>query len=109
MARRYSRGASRYVERAMKKRKKGTLKKRTQRQEGQEPQAGDSHWPLRGAQQGKESTPEKPALKPSGEFGGFRVNILAQGLEYLGDNCFRVEARGRVHGCRRILIDETVR
>lgn len=83
--------------------------KRTQRQEGHESQAGDSHWPLRGAQQGKESTPEKAALKLSGEFDGFRADIFAQGLEYLGDNSFGVEASSRIHRRRRILIDETIR
>src|SRR5262245_14684905 len=99
MARRYSQGASRYVERAMKKRKKGSLRSgRSGRKVTSRKQAIAIG--LSEAQQGKEGTPEKPALKPSGEFDGFRVNILAQGLEYLGDNCFRVEASSRVHGRR---------
>ena len=109
MARRYSRGASRYVERAMKKRKKGSLRSGRSGRKVTSSQASDSHWPLRGAQQGKESTPEKAALKLSGEFDGFRADILAQGLEYLGDNSFGVEACGRIHRRRRILIDEPVR
>ena len=54
MARKYSRSASKDVERVMRKRKRGKLKS-GQRKKGQEPQTGYRHRPFRGAQERKES------------------------------------------------------
>jgi hypothetical protein len=57
MARRYSKGASKDVERAMRKRKGGTLKRgKGGRRQGEKPQAGHRHRTFRSAQEGKEGT-----------------------------------------------------
>ena len=59
MARQYSTSASKDVERAMRKRKSGTLEERPQREEGDEPQAGDRHRPLGSAPEGQEGAEEE--------------------------------------------------
>ena len=58
MARKYSKKASADVERAMKKRKAGTLEERPIRQEGQEPQTGDRDRAFRGEGRGQEGAEE---------------------------------------------------
>jgi hypothetical protein len=54
MARKTSKSASKDVKRAMRKRKKGTLKSGRSGQNGEEQEAGYRDWPLRSAQEGKE-------------------------------------------------------
>ena len=66
MARKYSPSASKDVERAMRRRKKGTLKSGKGGRAGnrQEPQAGDRHRSVRGTQEGQKG-PEKARVKVS--------------------------------------------
>src|SRR4029077_15075539 len=45
----------------------------------------------------------------SGEPDGLGPDILAQGFKHLCNNCAGVEAGRRIHGSRRILIDELIR
>ena len=52
MARKYSKKASKYVKKAMRKRKKGTLKSGGSGKKVKSQQAGDRHWAVRGAPQG---------------------------------------------------------
>ena len=66
MARKYSKSASKDVERAMHKKKRGTLKS-GKRQEGEEPQAGDRHRPVGGPQEGQEGAEEEGELGASGQ------------------------------------------
>ncbi len=68
---RYARSAGKDVKSAMRRRKKGTLKsgKGGKGGTGQEPQAGDRHRPVRGAQEGQEGAAapdraEEEVMKP---------------------------------------------
>ena len=77
MARKYSRSASKDVERVMRKRKRGKLKS-GQRKKGHKPQTGYRHRPFRGAQERKESPAQEHRPQSADEAGETIGSIRAR-------------------------------
>src|SRR5215471_6947652 len=114
MARRYSRSASKDVERAMRKRKRGTLKSgRSGRKVKSRKQAiaiGLSE--ARSKEKRSRANPNKrdaPSPLPASELHRFALQVLAERLERRGDDAFGVQAGLGIHRRGRVLVYEDVR
>src|SRR5262249_25747953 len=113
MARRYSRAASKDVERAMRKRKRGTLRSgRSGRKVKSRKQAiaiGLSEARREGKKVPRKSKKRgTPARQYASEFNCLAAQILAERFEGRGDDAFGIQAGLRIHRCGRVLVYEDV-
>ena len=83
--RKYSKSASKRVESAMRRRKKGTLRQRQGRagRQGEEPQAGHRHRPLGGAEEGREGPASQRQVLVEPQARGIQPQALQLAVQVL--------------------------
>src|SRR6516164_8068821 len=103
MARRYSRGASKDVERAMRKRKRGTLKSGRSGRKVKSREQAIAIGLSEARREGKRSRANPNSARHrarlyASELHRFALQVLAERLERRGDDAFGVQAGLGIHG-----------